>query len=87
MEEYYKARVISYPQVDGQNVHFWCMINGQMYRCFSKQEMGKKDLVFILPGQVLMIYNVIRLEIINRRCIPICKNLYLDSTKIKINRG
>lgn len=87
MGEYYKAKVISHPKVSEDDVHFWCMVNGKMYRCHSKEEMGKKDLVFILPGQTLMIYKIIRLEISFSECIPICKNLYLDSTKIHIKRG
>ena len=87
MEGYYKARVISHPLAEDEDVHFWCMVNGKMYQCHSKKERGKRDLVFVLPGQVLIIYSVIRLEIVVRKQIPICKNLYLDSTKIQIKRG
>jgi hypothetical protein len=87
MDGYYKARVISYPEAEDGDVHFWCMINGKMYRCHSKAEKGKKDLIFLLPGHALIIYNIIRMEVIVRECILICKNLYLDSTKIQIKRG
>ena len=87
MNTYYKARVISHPQAKSDEVYFWCMVNGNMYRCHSKKEHGKKDMVFVLPGQVLLIYNVIKLEITFRERVPICKNLYLDGTKIQIKRG
>lgn len=87
MGEYYKARVISHPQVKENDVNFWCMVNGNMYRCHSKEEKGKRDLVFILPGQVLLIYRVNKLEVLFSGMIPICKNLYLDSTRIQIKRG